>query len=129
MRRGSSSPAISVTTRETPRKHVSGLRALQLIAHEDSRNVLKRAALGADGARLSDTPHEATGAGHGHPRCSMSKRIHVVEDQEDLRAILRDFLSAASVSPPPAEEPDAKQKRRHSVSFATRKATPSTRPT
>src|SRR5262249_31796780 len=28
-------------------------------------------------------------------RCSMSKRILVVEDQEDLRAILRDFLSAS----------------------------------
>jgi len=27
-------------------------------------------------------------------RCNMSKRILVVEDQEDLRAILRDFLSA-----------------------------------
>src|SRR5262249_38383300 len=27
--------------------------------------------------------------------CSMSKRILVVEDQEDLRAILRDFLSAS----------------------------------
>jgi len=26
----------------------------------------------------------------------MSKRILVVEDQEDLRAILRDFLSASS---------------------------------
>jgi hypothetical protein len=28
-------------------------------------------------------------------RCRMSKRILVVEDQEDLLAILRDFLSAS----------------------------------
>ena len=42
-----------------------------------------------------DLPPGATGPGRGRGRCRMTKRILVVEDQEDLRAILRDFLTAS----------------------------------
>src|SRR5262249_56981905 len=41
-----------------------------------------------------DDPHGVAHACRSR-RCDMSKRILVVEDQEDLRAILRDFLSAS----------------------------------
>src|SRR5215510_1124562 len=47
-----------------------------------------------DGSGL-DVPHGAAHARRSRRQCSMSKRILVVEDQEDLRAILRDFLSAS----------------------------------
>ena len=43
-----------------------------------------------------DLPHGASGPRQTvRGRCRMSKRILVVEDQEDLRAILRDFLTAS----------------------------------
>src|SRR5262249_1300246 len=47
-----------------------------------------------DGSGL-DVPHRVARARPNRRGCSMSKRILVVEDQEDLRAILRDFLSAS----------------------------------
>ena len=40
-------------------------------------------------------PHGASRPRRSRQRCRMSKRILVVEDQEDLRAILRDFLTAS----------------------------------
>src|SRR5262249_38188185 len=63
-------------------------------------------------------PHGAPRACRNLSRCSMSKRILVVEDQADLRAILRDLLSASgytvieamdgaeSVAKAAAERPD-----------------------
>jgi hypothetical protein len=67
---------------------------LQSCACERDCRDARRAHLGRveDGSGL-DVPHGA--ACRSRRWCRLSKRILVVEDQEDFRAILRDFLSAS----------------------------------